>query len=68
MRTDRPTTVPHPARWAKRAVSIALLVVLLGSIAAPTPTFAAGGLTRPIASPAGLSRPLDGVGDSPIMP
>ena len=67
MRTDRPTTVPHPARWAKRALSIALLVVLFGSLATPATSLAAG-LTRPISSPAGLSRPLDGVGDSPIMP
>jgi hypothetical protein len=68
MSTDRPTSVPHAARWLKRAVSISLLVVVLATLALPTPTFAARGHSNGSSLPGQFSRPLDGVGDSPIMP
>ena len=68
MRTDLATSVPHAVRWAKRALSTALLVIVLGALAAPaTPTFADGDLSNDF-SQLGLSLPLDGVGDSPVMP
>ena len=67
MSNDRPTSVPHAARWAKRAISISLLVVLLGTLAVPVPAFARGHSSGS-SLPTHFARPLDGVGDSPLVP
>ncbi len=68
MRSDRPTFVPHASRWAKRALSVAFLALVLGTLAVPVPKRAPTGSGAPVKLPPGVSRPLDGVGDSPAMP
>ena len=57
--------VPRLMRRMKRAFLIVLAAVLLGTLAVPVVSFAdgqadVGGLY--------LDRPLDGVGDSPLVP
>lgn len=60
--------VPQRVRLAKRAVSTALLVSVLATLAAPAASTLAYGFDTDSRVPLGLSRPLDGVGDSPVMP
>jgi hypothetical protein len=59
--------VPKIRRAGKRAVAVALLGLLLGTLAAPATSSAATVRVHPPATHIGF-RPLDGVGDSPLVP
>jgi len=52
-------------RRMKRAFLIVLAAVLLGTVAVPVVSFADG---QPDVGGLYLDRPLDGVGDSPLVP
>jgi len=49
-------------------VSFALLAIVLAGTAVPIPRSSAGGKAGHVTLPPGVSHPLDGVGDSPVMP
>jgi hypothetical protein len=58
-------SVPRLMRRSKRAILIALAALVLGIVAVPVASFA-DGQDDPAALH--LDRPLDGVGDSPLVP
>jgi hypothetical protein len=55
-------------RSSKRALAVALIGLLLGTLAAPATSSAAGTSAHAPTGHAVVSRPLDGVGDSPVVP
>jgi len=65
MDSDRPATVQHLTLWAKRALTVLMLALILGGrVPAPTHHQPLPGVPLP----PGTSGPMDGVGDSPVMP
>jgi hypothetical protein len=55
-------------RSGKRALAVALIGLLLGTLAAPATSSAATGQVHAQTGHGVVSRPLDGVGDSPVVP
>jgi hypothetical protein len=58
-------SVPRLMRRSKRAILIALAALVLGTVAVPVASFADG---QDDLAALHLDRPLDGVGDSPLVP